>query len=669
MGTCIICGADVEGHVCSSHEQDVCFEFTGSRPGQLTEGRYYRGTVDGYADFGVFIDVGDHVTGLLHTSELDRRLESLDWEPGDSVYVQVQNVRDNGNVDLGWSIRQRDTEFRGKLIETPEGDQLPEESEEVSDEGPPTVTTRKPGQLERDDSPPSAENAGSPEPTEGDGGTAVAVQREFEAATIAELADRIGDPVRIEGRIVEARQTSGPTIFEVRDQTGAVECAAFESAGVRAYPDVEEGDVVRLEGIVEERRGDVQVETESLEALEGEERAAVDRQLEEAIAERARPDSVELLGDDPAIDAIREEVVSAAEQIRRAVFEGRPVIIRHAANVDGYVGAAALEHAVLPLVREEQDDHDAEYHYIDRRPIDGRVYGLGDALRDVTRLLEAGERHDEPVPLFVFVGAAGTDDSSDGLDLLGTYDAGRIVIDGNRPDETIADVADVFVNPHLAGATANTAAIAANVAAHVANVRDDISHLPAVSYWRDVPATYERLATEAGYDAADVETVRQAIALEAFYQVYDDKRELIADILFGEQTLAERASEQFRDRVDDELRTAEPHVETWKLGGPTVATLDLAAYTHGYEFPPATLLLSELAERVEADAVLGIDEDELLVWSETPVDMRTVATAIDDAVPQAGVETRGGVDGTISFLSGEREAVIQSALDAIGEQL
>src|SRR6056297_2251703 len=120
MSSCIICGTSVDGYTCSSHEEDVLFEFTGSRPGQLTPGRYYRGTVDGYADFGVFVDIGDSVTGLLHKSELDGRLESLGWEPGDTVFVQVTGVRDNGNVDLGWSIRQAEREFRGVLVDDPD---------------------------------------------------------------------------------------------------------------------------------------------------------------------------------------------------------------------------------------------------------------------------------------------------------------------------------------------------------------------------------------------------------------------------------------------------------------------------------------------------------------------------------------------------------------------
>ncbi|MFB6311055.1 MAG: S1 RNA-binding domain-containing protein, partial [Salinirussus sp.] len=132
MGSCIICGTSVDGRICDLHEEDVVFEFRGDRPSQLTPGRYYRGTVDGYADFGVFIDIGDSVTGLLHRSELDRRLESLDWEPGDVVFVQVQDVRDNGNVDLGWSIRQGESEFRGTLIDDPGADEPVRRAEQTA---------------------------------------------------------------------------------------------------------------------------------------------------------------------------------------------------------------------------------------------------------------------------------------------------------------------------------------------------------------------------------------------------------------------------------------------------------------------------------------------------------------------------------------------------------
>ncbi|MDX1746685.1 MAG: S1 RNA-binding domain-containing protein, partial [Halobacteriales archaeon] len=118
MGTCLICGTSVDGYVCGSHEQDVFFEFQGNHSNQLSPDRFYRGEVDGVADFGVFVNLSNRVTGLLHQSELPKRLESYDWTAGDELFVLVKEIRDNGDVDLGWSIRQADREFRGHLIHT-----------------------------------------------------------------------------------------------------------------------------------------------------------------------------------------------------------------------------------------------------------------------------------------------------------------------------------------------------------------------------------------------------------------------------------------------------------------------------------------------------------------------------------------------------------------------
>ncbi|MDZ7702127.1 MAG: S1 RNA-binding domain-containing protein [Halobacteriales archaeon] len=744
MGTCVICGTDVDGHVCTSHEEDVCFEFTGSRPNQLTPSRFYQGSVDGYAEFGVFVDIGDHVTGLLHRSELPRRLESLDWEPGDEVYVQVTNVRDNGNVDLSWSIRQAPEEFRDRLIQTPQGDDRPEVDEPAEDEAgndsaasaadatsepsassnPPegadagvkssTPFTASPGDEapepveetgsdggaelvtadETDDGAddelstadetgdagadepepdpaPASEASSEPEPL---GGGAV-MESPLTRSEVAGLVDEIGSPVRIEGEVVDVRQTSGPTIFEVRDETGVVDCAAFKSAGVRAYPDVEAGDLVRVDGLVEDHRGDVQVESEALEALEGDERDAIADRLDAALAERAAPEGLQPLADHGAVKSVSADLLDAATAIRRAVFEARPVVIRHRSRADGYVAAAALEHAILPMVRSEHDANDAVYHYVDRRPVEDRVYGLSDAIRDVTRLLDAEERHGEKTPLFVFVGAGSTAESVDALDLLGVYGAERIVVDGGFPDEAAADAADGFVSPHLAGAadaeTATSAALCATLATAVnPDVREDVRHLPAVSYWGEAPAAYTELAAEAGYDESTVAALREAVGLESFYQVYEDKRQLIADLLFGDASLAEPASEQFRARLDEAVRTAEPHLDDWSVNGASLGVLDVDAYTHQYDFPPADVLLWALAEEAgDLDAVIGADADELVVWSREPVDLRAVAEAVQAAAPAAGAEVRGGRDGTLIFLSGERDAVLEAAISAVAERL
>ncbi|SDJ90885.1 RecJ-like exonuclease, contains DnaJ-type Zn finger domain [Halovenus aranensis] len=671
MATCIICGTSVDGRVCDLHEEDVVFEFRGTQPDELTPRRYYRGTVDGYAEFGIFVDIGDSVTGLLHKSELNTRLDSMDLEPGDMVFVQVQNVRDNGNVDLGWSIRQDESQFRGTLIDDPdaETDLLAEEVDDEDDEGDTDDSeSTDPEPVETE----SVETAS--EPAQESASEETPEQLDTPGVTVDELDDYVGDRVRIEGEVATARQTSGPTIFELRDETGTVDCAAFEEAGVRAYPDAGEGDVVRIEGEVERRRGELQVETEALVVLEDEEREEVTGRMRDALVERARPSDVEPLAEDPAVEAVLDDVKDAATAVRRAVLEGRPVVVRHAATVDGYVAGAAIERAALPLIREEHAGTDAEYHYFDRRPLEDAVYSMDDATNDVTTMLSNNERHGEQFPLFVFVATGGTAESLDGFDLLDVYGARRVVIDERAIDSEVAEAVDVLVGPDQHDGPATTAtALGANVAAHVnEDVRADLGHLPAVSYWEGTPDQYGDLAAAAGYDADDTRTLREAIALEAFYQSYEDKRELIIDLLFSADAsdpaeLATHISEQYRTRMDDELDTAEANLERRDRDGETVLVLDTDAYTHRFEFPPTQLLLDELFRRHREDciALVGIDEDEAYIRTDEDVDIRDLVATAQESAPLAALDARGAREGRVEFLRGERKSAQEALLDAL----
>ncbi|MFT4889399.1 MAG: RecJ-like exonuclease [Halobacteriales archaeon] len=687
MGSCIICGQAVDGHVCSSHEEDVVFEFLGDRPGQLTPGRYYRGTVDGYADFGVFVDVGDSVTGLLHQSELDVRLDALEWEPGDAVYVQVTDVRDNGNVDLSWSIRQAENEFRGVLIDDPSGDRLPDDREspaeaeasEESTEAPESTSDAEAGGTSSTTSGPRAS-----EPGGGDGGgSAVAVAGTAESGELNRvetggLEDHVGKPVRLEGEVIGIQQTSGPTVFELRDESGTAECAAFEEAGVRAYPDVDIDDVVRLDGEVERRRGQVQVETEALVVLEGDERDAVETRLEEAIEAEARPDEVALLTDHPTIEAVRDAIVDAAAALRRAVMEGRPVVVRHNATADGYAAGAAIERAVLPVVREEHADADAEYHFFERRPLPDGVYDMDVATDDVSDMLESRERHGEQLPLVVLVDVGNTERSRQGFGLLDVYGVDRIVIDASVPDETLVEDATTAVNPHLEGDgdDATATALAANVAALVnEDSRADVRHLPAVSYWERPPEEYVELAAAAGVDSDTVAALREAIALEAYYQHYEDKRELVSDILFDpDRELAEHVSEQFTEKLEAEIETVEHNLSIREARGVTFAVLDTDAFTHRFDFPPTALTLDEIhrRKREETDlplVTIGVDEDELHLRSTARVDIRDLAETVRERASDAGVDVVGGRDGRLEFVLGERDTVLDATVATVAERL
>jgi RecJ-like exonuclease len=680
MGNCIICGTSTDGPICETHQEDVVFEFRGTRPGQLTEGRFYRGIVDGYAEFGVFVNLSDRVTGLLHRSKLKRRLESLDWEVGDEVFVQVTNIRDNGDVDLGWSIRQSERDFRGSLIDTPEGDRL---ADEEADEGnateastdaatpepepePEVIEEAEPEpELEPEPEPEVIEEA-EPEP-EPEATPAVA---ERERVTVDSLRDHVGEVVRLEGEIASARQTSGPTVFELRDETGIVDAAAFVEAGVRAYPEVDAGAVVRLDGEVRVRRDELQMETESLVVLENGEREAVADRMQAALDAEAAPTTDELFAEDAAVAAVSEDLAAAARAIRRAVFEARPVVVRHPATADGYAAGAAIERAVLPLIAEEHAQSDAAYHYFDRRPLEGDVYDMDDATKDLTNMLGSRERHDEKLPLVVFAGAGGTADSRDGLDLLGIYGVERLLVDGAPVDEEAAAAAETAVAPD----EVRTATVVAATLARFVNddVSDDLRHLPAVSYWEDTPEQYVTLAEDAGVSQADATALREAIALEAYYQSYEDKRELIIDLLFDRELgLAQQVAAQFNEKLDAELQTAEANLELRAVDGETVAVLDTDAYTHRFDFPTTALLLDVLhrRHRDEAAVTVGVADDELYLRTEEDLDIRTVAGAVRERVPNGGVSARGSRAGAIEFLVGERDAVVEAVIEVVGERL
>ncbi|TKX81526.1 DHH family phosphoesterase [Halorubrum sp. SD626R] len=734
MGSCIICGVDVDGggRICDPHQEDVVFDFRGNSPDQLVPDRFYRGVVDGYAEFGVFVDLAPGVTGLLHRSELDRRLDSLDWEPGDEVFVQVKGVRDNGNIDLGWSIRQADREFRGVLVQDGDTEHLPEadaDDEETTDDATTDEEANRADATEDDepnaegDADESAdadetevvdegadelggeadeidEDAGAADEVAGDDATDSAgdgdaepvasetadtaaddetdepddLDDDRERVEIGTLSEAVGDAVRIDGEVVGVRQTGGPTVFEVRDETGVVDVAAFVEPGVRAYPDVEVGDAVRIDGEVESHRGDVQVESEALVLLEGEATEAVRRRLAEALTDEARPEGLQPLGGDEAVAQLADGLLDAAEAVRRAVLESRPIVVRHPATADGYVAGAAVERAVLPLIRDEHAKSDAEYHYFTRRPLDDPVYGMDAATNDATRMLQDRDRHDEKLPLFLLVGTGSTVESADGIDLLSVYGVDAVVVDAEVADPETREAVDTLVSPEIDGVDADlsTGALVASLASAVNDeVRADLRHLPAVSYWDEAPDRYVDLAREAGYDVERVAELREAVALEAYYQSYQDKRELVADLLFEDGgNLAAHVSEQFREKLETEVETATANVVTEAVDGVEFDVLDTDGYTHRYDFPPTPLLLDDLHRRRangEAHATVGIGTDELYLRTSEAVSVRDVAERAAELAPAADVATAGLREGKIEFLSGERDAVEDAVVAAVAE--
>lgn len=70
---------------------------------QVTVGQIVEGKITGITNFGVFVDLGDNVSGLVHISEVARTYVSDIKEHvkiGDSVKMKVISVGDDGKISL-----------------------------------------------------------------------------------------------------------------------------------------------------------------------------------------------------------------------------------------------------------------------------------------------------------------------------------------------------------------------------------------------------------------------------------------------------------------------------------------------------------------------------------------------------------------------------------------
>jgi RecJ-like exonuclease len=144
----------------------------------------------------------------------------------------------------------------------------------------------------------------------------------------------------------------------------------------------------------------------------------------------------------------------------------------------------------------------------------------------------------------------------------------------------------------------------------------------------------------------------------------------VADVLFqADGALASRLAEQYDDHLGDALETATANAFEVPTEGPTVSVLDAVEFTSKYDFPPTELLVTELHRSLETPVTVVVEDDALYVESDEPIDRRAVADDAAGRHPAGGVEAMGGADGHIRFLQGERDAVIDVVIEAIGESL
>ncbi len=585
-------------------------------------GANYHAVVNGVVDYGVFVDISDTVSGLVHESNLETT-----HSVGDRLVVSLDEIKPNGDISF-------------------------------------TVPSLSNYQTE-------------------------IVEHEPTIDSIASLVS--GSDTTIQGAVVQIKQTGGPTLFHIADNTGILICAAFEDAGVRAYPEVSLEDIVRVSGTVSTHDGMRQLEADSIDILTGDAEADVKADREESIAARAEPADLEPLIEWDAFEPIYEDLRAVATLLRRTVLEGRPIRVRHHADGDGMCASIPVQFALENFIASVHEDADAPLHLFKRLPSKAPFYEMEDVTRDLNFALEGQARHGQKLPFLLMLDNGSTEEDVPAYENLAHYDIPIAVIDHHHPDpEAVEPLLDAHVNPYLYGEDyrITTGMMCVELARLIdPAITEDLQHVPAVAGLSDrskaeAMQRYLDLAQDAGYNETDLHNISEALDYAAHWLRYSEGKALVNDVLDVNCDDPDRHNElisflstRAEKDVARQLRAVDPHVEHERLDSDAhLYRIDLDDFAHRFTYPApgkttGNLHDTKVKETGEPVITIGYGPDFAVLRSDgVRLDIPQMVTELNNELPGAGVSGGGHlVVGSIKFVKGRRKAVIDALVEKMAQ--
>jgi len=588
----------------------------------VEEGKTYLGKVQGFATFGMFVQLNDRIKGLVHKTSV-----KAEHKEKDSVLVRVRQIRPNGNIDL-----------EEMLIQVYQVQQI---------------------------------------------------ERKSTTVKIADLRAKQGKTVAIEGEVAQIKQTSGPTIFTIVDESGTQNVAAFIEAGVRAYPEIELNMIVKVIGEVMMRNNQLQIEADAVSALAGDEEGAVRERIEQALDARAEPENIKPLVKSDVLDALMPEMRKVAKIIRKAIFTAQPIILRHHADADGICSAVAIEQAVVSLIKESGGDFDADYYLFKRAPSKAPFYEIEDITRDLDFALKDHVRFGQKMPLVILTDNGSTEEDEASYKIASVYDIPFVVIDHHHPDATIDKYLVGHVNPyHVGGDFGVTAGMLGTEVARLINPRVEpaIKHLPAIAGVGDRSEAPERALYLAlirdQYSEQACKDIALALDYEQFWLRFNDGREIVKDVLnlVGNKErhtkLVGLLVEGANAMIEDQMSACMPHVVSRVLtNGAHLFLIDVEIHAHKFTFPPPGKTSGEvhdlLCKQNEGKPVvtIGFGPDFAVLRSRgVHMNIPRMVRDLHNEIPGGGISGGGHlVVGSIKFVEGMRDVVLEALIKKIGD--
>ena len=492
-----------------------------------------------------------------------------------------------------------------------------------------------------------------------------------------------GAVAKLTAQVDRIVQTGGPTVFHITDGTGMFAIKSFVGPGERAHPNVVEGDVVNITCRIEEFQGELEGEAISfIKQTEAEKHKFVE-QLKEKERERAAITPPEFMVKDQILEKLKDRYIQAATEIRLAVIQNRPIIVRHHNDADGYSSGFTLEKAILPLIKKQHSGAKAPWEYFTRAPCSAPFYEIDDSIRDTARSLSNVAKFSEKMPLVIIA-----DNGSSQEDLLGikqgkVHGIEFIVVDHHLFEEdVISSEVLVHINPFLVeedGAQFSAGMLCAELARFINPDVENIEQIPAMAGLADriknekTMDAYFKIAEKAGYEKqllADISTVIDFVSAKLRFL---EAREYI-EVVFGEphekqKALVDVMAPYIRNLDAKGLNMAQAGAKVEKIGPVTLQTIDIHKAFPGFGFFPKPGRAVGLAhDQVQVDKKLSSVVTAGLM--DTAITFRATDGAnfsvhdfialVEEKIPEAFVNGGGHKNaGSINFVPSQKEKIVK----------
>ena len=404
------------------------------------------------------------------------------------------------------------------------------------------------------------------------------------------------------GLVDKIVQTGGPTIFALVDGTGNLSLKGFVAPGERAHPNIEAGDYIEAEIQVDEFNGELEGNILKIVKKTGDAEASLKKHIEHQQRERAKVVTKDFMLENQILEKLKAPILKAAEEIRLAIIQSRPIIVRHHNDTDGYCSGFALERAIIPLIAKQHSGPKAAWEYFKRAPSMAPYYEIEDSIKDTAMALRDVAKFSAKMPLIIIADNGSGEEDLMAIKQSKIHGADIIVIDHHSFDKDVISTEVVsHINPHLvdeSGSEMSAGMLCAETARFINEDVDNMEQIPALSGYADridlgAPETmkqYLAIAEKKGYTKELLSNISLVIEYVSVKVRFMEAREYVS-VLFGEpreqqKKLVSLMAPHIKSLDAKGLAIGKSSAEIEKLGKTNLQTVQVESTFPGFGFFP-----------------------------------------------------------------------------------